>query len=81
MYDCFIAVFAYGATGAGKTFTMLGTPEHPGIAYLTIVELLKFIDQAADMKVTLGASYLEVDYSICFSIIYDYFKIVDSFII
>lgn len=57
-YNC--SVFAYGATGAGKTFTMLGTPEHPGIAYLTIVELLKFIDQAADIKVTLGASYLEV---------------------
>ena len=23
-------VFAYGATGSGKTYTMFGTPEHPG---------------------------------------------------
>ena len=23
-------VFAYGATGSGKTYTMVGTPEHPG---------------------------------------------------
>lgn len=57
-YNC--SVFAYGATGAGKTFTMLGTPEQPGIAYLTIVELLKFIDKCSNMKVTLGVSYLEV---------------------
>lgn len=26
-------VFAYGATGAGKTHTMLGNPEQPGIMY------------------------------------------------
>ena len=26
-------VFAYGATGAGKTHTMLGSPENPGIMY------------------------------------------------
>jgi hypothetical protein len=25
------SVFAYGATGAGKTYTMLGTEERPGI--------------------------------------------------
>jgi hypothetical protein len=30
-------VFAYGATGAGKTFTMLGTPEKPGIMVLTLM--------------------------------------------
>ena len=40
---------------------MLGTPEQPGIAYLTIVELLKHIEQASNMKVNLGASYLEVN--------------------
>lgn len=53
-------MFAYGATGAGKTFTMLGTAEQPGIAYLTIVELLEFIEKSSDMKVTMAASYLEV---------------------
>ena len=30
-FNC--SVFAYGATGAGKTFTMLGTPDNPGIMY------------------------------------------------
>jgi kinesin family protein 18/19 len=29
-------VFAYGATGAGKTFTMLGSPTQPGIMVLTL---------------------------------------------
>ena len=30
-FNC--SVFAYGATGAGKTFTMLGTQDNPGIMY------------------------------------------------
>ena len=29
-------VFAYGATGAGKTFTMLGNKENPGVIYKTV---------------------------------------------
>jgi kinesin family protein 18/19 len=32
-------VFAYGNTGAGKTYTMLGTPEEPGIMMLTLNDL------------------------------------------
>ena len=32
-------VFAYGATGAGKTYTMLGTEINPGIMPLTLKEL------------------------------------------
>lgn len=38
------SVFAYGATGAGKTFTMLGTEDHPGIMMLSIDELFKSIE-------------------------------------
>ena len=34
-------VFAYGATGAGKTHTMLGTAEKPGIMYQTMRELFE----------------------------------------
>lgn len=34
-------VFAYGATGAGKTHTMLGSQERPGIMFLTMKELFK----------------------------------------
>jgi kinesin family protein 18/19 len=34
-------VFAYGATGAGKTHTMLGNAEKPGIMFQTMRELFK----------------------------------------
>lgn len=34
-------VFAYGATGAGKTYTMLGIPESPGLMSITIKSFLK----------------------------------------
>jgi kinesin family protein 18/19 len=32
-------VFAYGATGAGKTYTMLGSLDNPGIMMLTLKDL------------------------------------------
>lgn len=35
-YNC--SVFVYGATGAGKTFTMLGTETHPGKKNKNLVE-------------------------------------------
>uniref|UniRef100_A0A146KMD8 Kinesin-like protein n=1 Tax=Lygus hesperus TaxID=30085 RepID=A0A146KMD8_LYGHE len=57
-YNC--SVFAYGATGAGKTYTMLGSPDNPGITYRTIVELLSQIGLMEGWKITIGASYIEV---------------------
>ena len=36
-------VFAYGATGAGKTYTMMGTVENPGIMLLTVRDLFNSI--------------------------------------
>ncbi|XP_010180404.1 PREDICTED: kinesin-like protein KIF18B, partial [Mesitornis unicolor] len=47
-YNC--SVFAYGATGAGKTYTMLGSEESPGIIYLTMVELYKRIEARKEEK-------------------------------
>ena len=35
------SVFAYGATGAGKTYTMLGNPDNPGVTFLTMMELVQ----------------------------------------
>ena len=32
-------IFTYGATGAGKTYTMFGNEKNPGIIYLTLKEL------------------------------------------
>ncbi|XP_076148025.1 kinesin-like protein KIF18A isoform X2 [Alosa pseudoharengus] len=58
-YNC--TVFAYGATGAGKTHTMLGSTDNPGVTYLTMKELWSRMEQVKDEKVfELAFSYLEV---------------------
>lgn len=58
-YNC--SVFVYGATGAGKTHTMLGNEEHKGIMYLTMVDLYKQMGECKDkFSIELGISYLEV---------------------
>ncbi|KAG9352705.1 hypothetical protein JZ751_021119, partial [Albula glossodonta] len=48
-YNC--TVFAYGATGAGKTHTMLGSENNPGVMYLTMKELFNRIDEVKDEKI------------------------------
>ncbi|RQM18916.1 hypothetical protein B5M09_009724 [Aphanomyces astaci] len=48
-------VFAYGVTNSGKTYTILGTPEHPGILPETFVTLFK---KADNFRIT--ASYVEI---------------------
>uniref|UniRef100_A0A8C6Y4X8 Kinesin-like protein n=1 Tax=Naja naja TaxID=35670 RepID=A0A8C6Y4X8_NAJNA len=58
-YNC--TVLAYGATGAGKTHTMLGSPEDPGVMYLSMVELYNSIDRIKEEKhCAIAVSYLEV---------------------
>ncbi|KYO21938.1 kinesin-like protein KIF18A [Alligator mississippiensis] len=58
-YNC--TVLAYGATGAGKTYTMLGSPKDPGVMYLTLMELYNCMDQIKEDKLcTLAVSYFEV---------------------
>ena len=55
------SVFAYGATGAGKTYTMLGNPDNPGVTFLTMMELFKRISQVKDEKTcNVSVSYLEI---------------------
>lgn len=55
------SVFAYGATGAGKTYTMLGTEEQPGIMMLSIKELFRSIEEyAVERDYKLKVSYVEV---------------------
>ncbi|KAL5594819.1 hypothetical protein BROUX41_001724 [Berkeleyomyces rouxiae] len=54
-------VFAYGATGCGKTHTITGTPQEPGIIFLTMQELFEKIDEKSQDKVTeISLSYLEI---------------------
>ena len=54
-------VFAYGATGCGKTHTITGTSQQPGIIFLTMQELFEKIDERSQDKTTeLSLSYLEI---------------------
>ncbi|KAK4034330.1 P-loop containing nucleoside triphosphate hydrolase protein [Parachaetomium inaequale] len=54
-------VFAYGATGCGKTHTITGTAQHPGIIFLTMQELFEKIGERSGEKVTeVSLSYLEI---------------------
>ncbi|XP_055982545.1 kinesin-like protein KIF18B [Sorex fumeus] len=55
LLDCFLqgfncSVFAYGATGAGKTHTMLGREGDPGIMYLTTMELYRRLEAHQEEK-------------------------------
>ncbi|KAL6507467.1 Kinesin-like protein KIN-8B [Orobanche gracilis] len=54
-------VFAYGSTGSGKTYTMVGTRDDPGLMVLslnTIFDLIEKDNTSDDFEVT--CSYLEV---------------------
>lgn len=58
-YNC--SVFVYGATGAGKTHTMLGHNGNPGITFLTMRELFGQIEEhETEREFELGITYLEV---------------------
>ncbi|KAF1936581.1 kinesin family protein-like protein [Clathrospora elynae] len=54
-------VFAYGATGCGKTHTITGTSQQPGIIFMTMQELFEKIQDVQEEKVTeITLSYLEI---------------------
>lgn len=53
-------VFAYGATGAGKTHTMLGSAEQPGIMFQTMRELFRTKDEFEDREYLVKISFLEI---------------------
>ncbi|KAJ3265083.1 kinesin-like protein Klp5 [Chytriomyces hyalinus] len=55
-------VFAYGATGCGKTHTITGTPSDPGIIHRTMTHLFTRINQLSETQSTFKTtvSYLEV---------------------
>ncbi|KAG7482672.1 kinesin KIF18A isoform X1 [Solea senegalensis] len=58
-FNC--TVFAYGATGAGKTHTMLGSQNDPGVMYRTMKELFNRMEDAKEEKeFAVAFSYLEV---------------------
>ncbi|MBW0471171.1 hypothetical protein O181_010886 [Austropuccinia psidii MF-1] len=54
-------VFAYGATGCGKTHTITGTPEAPGIVFLLMKDLFNKVSQEEEETLTeISISYLEI---------------------
>ena len=56
-----LTVFAYGATGAGKTYTMLGTAESPGVTFSAVMTLFSKIDDNKTERIyDVSVSYLEV---------------------
>jgi kinesin family protein 18/19 len=57
-YNC--TVFAYGATGAGKTHTMLGNTERPGVTPLLMSSLYAALDEVDSAEVDISVSYLEI---------------------
>ncbi|OMJ85996.1 hypothetical protein SteCoe_12564 [Stentor coeruleus] len=53
-------VFAYGPTGSGKTYTMLGSQDDPGIAILTIKDMFNQIQEDSDKLYDIKISYVEI---------------------
>ncbi|XP_067259891.1 kinesin-like protein KIF19 [Chanodichthys erythropterus] len=54
-------VFAYGPTGAGKTYTMLGLDSEPGIYIRTLNDLFRAIeDSTEDLNCSVYMSYIEI---------------------
>ncbi|THH10089.1 hypothetical protein EW145_g1567 [Phellinidium pouzarii] len=54
-------VFAYGATGCGKTHTISGTDADPGIIYLTMSDLFRKIEEKkSDYNIDIYVTFLEI---------------------
>lgn len=53
-------VFAYGQTSSGKTHTMRGTDEEPGIIPLAVGEIFDHIGKTQEREFLLRVSYMEV---------------------
>ncbi|KAJ3511548.1 hypothetical protein NLJ89_g4034 [Agrocybe chaxingu] len=54
-------VFAYGATGCGKTHTISGTESDPGVIYLTMADLFQRIEDRKDeWNVEVMVTFLEI---------------------
>ncbi|KAI9796996.1 MAG: hypothetical protein M1825_006275 [Sarcosagium campestre] len=55
-------IFAYGQTGSGKSYTMMGTPEQPGLIPRTCEDLFQRINANESMNTTYSVrvSYFEV---------------------
>lgn len=53
-------VFAYGQTSSGKTYTMQGSSQEPGIIPLAVQEIFRNIQEAKDREFLLRVSDMEI---------------------
>ena len=53
-------IFLYGQTTSGKTYTMLGTPEIPGLLPCTIRDVFNGIKNDRENEYKVWVSYLEI---------------------
>ncbi len=53
-------VFAYGATGSGKTYTMLGTQSEKGIMPRSVSDLFKLLQRFNNKEFKIQVSYIEI---------------------
>lgn len=53
-------VFAYGATGSGKTHTMLGNGEEPGIMVRALADLFTIIETSKEKQFKIKLFYVEI---------------------
>jgi centromeric protein E len=53
-------IFAYGQTSSGKTHSMLGSAEDPGVTRRSIQEVFELVRETADRQFLLRASYIEI---------------------
>lgn len=54
------SVFIYGQTGTGKTYTMQGDKQEPGIIQLAVRDIFDHVQTHPDMEFLLRFSYLEI---------------------
>ena len=65
-------VFAYGATGSGKTHTMVGTKTDPGLMILSLRDVFRGIQRAKnDSAFEVTCSYTEVYNELAFDLLAD----------
>ncbi|KAJ0179183.1 hypothetical protein K1T71_004895 [Dendrolimus kikuchii] len=53
-------IFAYGQTSSGKTYTMSGTEDSPGIIQMAVLNLFKLIKNIPDRDFLVRVSYIEI---------------------
>ena len=53
-------IFLYGQTTSGKTFTMLGNPEKPGILPCALRDIFNQIEKDTENEYNVYCSYIEI---------------------